>query len=267
MLYNFDIMKIYYFIKKWRITLLFILISILLVLLSNNLYSGNNGVKFLTKREVCKLLTENSDKYYDTFNENDLLVRSVKSKSEYVKKIKNSCYDFSREEKEILKKCANSVKLRLSKTQINLGPGFDNIKASKIPIIFGCMTGNEYEGGLPHTRYPAIILYSGQVTSMSALDVEKLIIHEVTHLYQKMYPNDLKKYLNENHFEIIKQRRGNDNVRANPDIDSYIYRNQINNQAYEYIYNPFPGSIGDVIRSNKEHPFEEMAHKMENIIT
>jgi len=188
-------------------------------------------------------------------------------KNEYVQKIKNSCSEFTKEEKKILKKCANSVKLTLRQTQMTFGRGFDNVKASEIPIIFGCMAGNEYEGGLPHTRYPAIILYSNQVTSMSVLEVEKLVIHELAHLYQKMYPNDLKKYLNENYFEIIKQRIGNDNVRANPDIDSFIYRNQNNNQAYEYIYNPFPGSIGDVTQSNKEHPFEEMAYKIEKIIT
>jgi len=235
--------------------------------LTKYLYRENNGVKFLTKNEVCKLITENRDKYYETFNENDLLVRNVKNKNEYVQKIKNSCSEFTKEEKKILKKCANSVKLTLRQTQMTFGRGFDNVKASEIPIIFGCMAGNEYEGGLPHTRYPAIILYSNQVTSMSVLEVEKLVIHELAHLYQKMYPNDLKKYLNENYFEIIKQRIGNDNVRANPDIDSFIYRNQNNNQAYEYIYNPFPGSIGDVTQSNKEHPFEEMAYKIEKIIT
>jgi hypothetical protein len=35
--------------------------------------------------------------------------------------------------------------------------------------------------------------------------------------------------------------------------------------TYEFVYKKNPESIGDVVESGKEHPFEEMAYRMENL--
>ena len=263
-------MKNMFFLMKNRVFLLSILtiIAFASIFFIFNYYFNYyfSGVKFLTKTEVCELLSKNNDKYYDAFNENDFLVRGVINKNEYIKKISNSCSEFTKEEKNIIKECTKVVRKRLRESSGVLGKGFDSLKASKMPIIYGCMKGNDYENGLPHTRFPAIILYHEQLSGISMKSLEKIIVHEIMHLYQKMYPSDLDVYLNQNNFELVKRRNGYDNIRANPDIDEYVYRNNKTNQTYQYIYKPFPVSIGDVMRTDQEHPFEEMAYKIESIV-
>jgi len=259
-------MKNMLFLMKNRVFLLSILIIILVatIFFIANYYF--NDVRFLTKKEVCELLTKDLDKYYETFNENDFLVRKVRNENEYIEKFSNSCSEFTRQEKKFINACTNIVRKRLRESSEVFGKSIDPIKASTMPLVFGCMKGNDYESGLPHTRFPAIIFYHEMFNNISMKSLEKIIIHEMTHLYQKMYPEDLNSYLN-NNFEVLKHRDSIDNVRANPDINNYIYRNKNTNKIYEYIYKPSPGSIEDVIKYEKEHPFEELAYNMENIIT
>ena len=217
--------------------------------------------QFLNKEELYKLLVKDEDRYYKTFNENDLKVRKVNSEEDYHKKIKNSVSDFTQREKELLATFTKKAKKILRES--DSVPGFDTMKASRIPVIFGCIIGEEYEEGLPHTRYPAIILNRDELDS-SEYYIVKLIIHELTHIYQKMYPNDIKNYLKINNFEIVGNKK---NERANPDLDGYIYKNTLTNQIYEMKYKENPSSIGDVYYSSThEHPLEEMAYAMENIV-
>jgi len=266
MLYSFDIMKNMLFLMKNHVFLLSILTIILVATIFFIVNYYFNDVRFLTKKEVCELLTKDLDNYYETFNENDFLVRKVRNENEYIEKFSNSCSEFTMQEKKIINECTKVVRKRLRESSGVLGKGFDSLKASKMPIVFGCMKGYDYENGFPHTRFPAIILYHQQLSGISMKSLEKIIVHEMMHLYQKMYPRDLDVYLNQNNFELVKRRNGYDNIRANPDTDEYVYRNNNTNQTYQYIYKPFPVSIGDVIRTDQEHPFEEMAYNMESIV-
>lgn len=231
--------------------------------------------RFLSKEDTYKLLSSDSDGYYAGFNKNDLRVRRASSVKEYINTIRGSCSEFTEREKKLLKDYSRLAKERLRSAH-EPRIGFDSIKASNIPVVFGCTDGYDYEEGLPHTRHPAIIISRLQLDESSAEFMTRLIIHELTHLYQKMYPDDMKQYLKDNGFEVVRRRRAEDNIRANPDIDGFVYKNTLTDKTYEFIYNDSPQSIGDIMQrqrqrtrekegSTPEHPFEEMAYQMENV--
>jgi len=72
-----------------------------------------------------------------------------------------------------------------------------------------------------------------------------------------------------NHF--IKNSKKIYNIRANPDIDEYIYKNK-NNQLMMCVYKDSPNTLFDVTfypenNPNNEHPFEYMAYTLESEIS
>ena len=84
-----------------------------------------------------------------------------------------------------------------------------------------------------------------------------------------MYPNDINIYLNINNLKKYKKKTENDNIRANPDLDSWIYIDN-NNNVYKAVYNKNPQSVEDIEyfpynSQSSEHPFEKMAIEIENL--
>jgi hypothetical protein len=206
------------------------------------------------------------DNYYDTFSETDLAARKIKNIDHYIRKIYNSVCEFTPNEKTILKKCIDHISNNLSKINFEY---FDGSKANKIIWKIGCIKGNQYEYGLPHTRNDIIILNNDSINNDDISNIISLLIHEKVHVYQKMYPNDNEKYLKKFNFKRIKNRP--ENVRANPDIDTYIYED--NTKTYSATYNKNPSNVTDVKYSSvddgqkSEHPFEKMAIEIEDLYT
>ena len=66
----------------------------------------------------------------------------------------------------------------------------------------------------------------------------------------------MKEYLS--FFTRIKKREEKDRIRANPDIDQWVYKN------YKSVYLKNPKTIEDV--KGDEHPFEKMAEIIENFL-
>jgi len=140
--------------------------------------------------------------------------------------------------------------------------GFDGNKASNIKWKIGIINNNIYEAGLPHTRNDVIIISKSTINSNRLINI---LLHEKIHIYQKLFPDDIQQYLIVNNF--TKSRKKIENIRANPDIDEYIYTNK-NGQEMMCIYNENPVSILDVTYipdndNNNEHPFEYMAYTIE----
>jgi hypothetical protein len=212
-----------------------------------------SNIIFLSAIETYDLLKSNT-KYYDTFYENDFKVRNVKNINEYIKKIENSVTDFT--EKEMLLLANAAIKADDIIKTINYNY-FDGNKAAKIIWKFGLTRGRDYEEGLPHTIKDTIMLNRNDNININIL--VRILIHEKVHIYQKMYPDDYKLYLKEKKFEVIKKRESSDNIRANPDIDMYIYKK--NGKIYSTTYKNNPTSITDTNQNNQyyEHPCETMA--------
>ena len=241
--------------------LLLILILILVFLIYRFSINGHlnehlnehfdNHINFLTKEDLIDFLIKDSDNYYKTFTKLDMKVRNINSIEDYYNKIRESCIDISNRSE--LMESIKEADDRLSKIFL---PGFDGLKCSKIKWNIGIVQGSKYEGGFPHTRKDIIIL-PNNLTSVDTL------IHEKVHIYQKMFPEDIKVYLKENGFVKYYKLINRENHRANPDLDNWIYKK--NDKILETRYNENPKSITDVINKDftSEHPFEYMAYSIE----
>jgi hypothetical protein len=254
--------------------IIIIILIITLIIITLYLYlqkckqeNFNNNISFLSKNELINILLEDKDNYYKTFNETDLSVRGVSNIDEYKEKIRNSCLDISESNKKKLVKYMNKADEKLRKFKIS---GFDGNKCAELPWIIG-LTNNDYENGFPHTRNNIIIL-SEYVLSMFN-NIVKTLIHEKIHVYQKTYPEDIKIYLDSNNFKKYLNRNEIDyyksNIRANPDLDNYVYK--MGDSIMMSVYNKNASDIIDITtypidNTKYEHPLEYMAYTLSNII-
>lgn len=220
---------------------------------------------YLSKSELEKTLINNKDKYYDNFNDNDLRVRNINNINEYNDIIKKSCINISSKYSKILNDAINIANTKIKKVKII---GFDGKKAVKIQWSIGIFKGKEYEYGLPHTRNFIIVIPEHILGNINSL--VRILIHEKIHIYQKMYPDNIKSWLKNNGFVKFRVKSKEDDVRANPDVDNYLYKNS-KDEVMISKYNELPFTINDVkyhpINDYKyEHPFEYMAYTLEDMI-
>lgn len=229
----------------------------------------NMNIYFLTKEETIKLLILNNDKYYNTFNEIDYKVRNIKKIEEYNEYIKESTTELNNEQINLLKKIIHKINNKLNNFEII---GFDGIKAKNIKWKIGFIKGDKYEFGLPHTRIDTILLPIDYLKG-DTKELEKTLIHEKIHIYQKKYQNDIDLYLKNEGFNKLFHKNIFNDIRANSDIDNYVYLDK-NNNIMRSIYKNNPNNLNDIIFTTNykfnyyanEHPYEYMAYKLENLI-
>jgi hypothetical protein len=217
--------------------------------------------KILSKSELTDLLLENSDNYYDRFNNIDLQVRNVSNIEEYKEKIRNSPVNINDYLKNIIIDTTKKIDEKFKNYKII---GFDGGKANTIKWSIGIIDGLDYEAGHPHTRDNIIIISKNLISSNNLL---RVLLHEKVHVYQKIFKEDIKLYLKSNNFSISNY---NNKSRANPDTDGFTYINQDNNQML-CLYNNNPKGIMDVTYYPNnlpmyEHPLEFMAYTVENML-
>ena len=220
----------------------------------------DNNIIFFNKEDLSELLIDNNDNYYETFYNNDYKTRNIDTIDQYFEYIRSSVDDFDSESIKKLKKCIDEADLIIEKVNFKW---FDGKKASIIPWKLGCIKGKLYENGLPHTRSDVIIISKENVKDYSMNKLTKTLIHEKVHIYQKRYPDDMLLYLEENNFIRVKTRDSDDNVRSNPDLDNFIYKDAENN-IYKATYLDDARNIEDIKYSpidhqSYEHPYEKMA--------
>jgi len=243
---------------NYLILIIIMLICIYFIIFDNfrNINSENN---ILNKQELIDILINDYDNYYKTFNSTDLKIRNCKSIEEYKDKIKNSPITISNNEKTIIINTLQQIKIIFNKYN-NIG--FNGKKASTMNFKIGIIDGKDYEEGFPHTRGTTIIIPKYLISRNDLLTV---LIHELVHVYQKTYSEDIQIYLDTYKFKKYINR--NKQTRANPDIDDYIYSNS-NNELLYCTYNEYANSIMDVTYypyniEASEHPFEMMAYNIE----
>ena len=243
--------------------IIYILLLILLILFLQQ--KPDDSIYFLDKEQLFDLLKNDNDNYYKTFSKNDYKTRNINNINEYINLIKESTTDFTHVEKDKLIRCVEKVNIYFDNIEYKW---FNGQKANAILWKFGCVKGTLYENGLPHTRIDTIILSKEHLNTYDNKLI-KLLIHEKIHVYQKMYPNDVQLYIKLNGFIPIKKREMNDNIRANPDLDNWIYKDKESN-IYKAEYKKDPKTIRDVIYNPSdsqlyEHPYETMAITIENL--
>jgi hypothetical protein len=235
------------------------------ILLNKKIFEHYENIDLLESYELLKVLKNDNDSYYKKFYNIDLKMRNIRNINEYIINIEKSVDNFTNDEKNKIKTCINNAELRLLKIKLNW---FDGEKASKIKWIIGCIKGKLYENGLPHTRGNVIILNKENINKYNIKRLTDLLIHEKIHIYQKYYYNDVLKYLKNNNFTKFKERNENDNIRANPDLDNWIYQDK-NNNIYKAVYKNNAKTIEDITytpinNQSYEHPYEKMAIYIEN---
>lgn len=246
--------------------LIIVLIVIFLIIFINVCYVEKltNNINFLSKNQLEDFLIKDSDNYYKTFNEIDFKVRNIKSIDDYIINIKKSCIDINKYNIDKLTEYINIADDNIKKINIE---GFDGIKCSTIMWNIGLISGSLYENGLPHTRDNIIILPDTLLSIFNTQNnIVRTLMHEKIHIYQKMYPADINKYLNKNGYVKFSERKNIKNIRANPDLDNIIYINK-NKMIMKAVYKENASTISDVIIEPiddymYEHPLEYMAYSL-----
>lgn len=210
-------------------------------------FDNNNNNKYLTKEETQDFIRKDNDKYINNLSIYDLRARKVKSNDEYKEKVINGCMDFTEYQKE-----------KLEKTSMKARAFFNNNERWTFALI-----NNNYEDGFPHTR-EKIIFLSPNVINYEENELIKTLIHESIHIYQRYNKNAIKIYLDNNGFTVSRHKPLVSLIRANPDLDKYIYKDKDGIELVAYYNNENPKSLNDISLKNHlyEHPYEKMAYEI-----
>jgi len=188
----------------------------------------------MNKDETINFIINDEDNYIKNMSVYDLYARKVSSTNEYINLITNNCLDFTDEQKKIIKNNSNN-------------------SSFKIALI-----DNKYEEGYPHTRKDIIFISPDIINNYN---LKRILKHELAHIKQRINKTQF------NNYDISRKRNTELLIRANPDLDEYIYKNKDNLELY-YIYSSDkPTGINDIIKINNlgEHPNEIEAYELENI--
>lgn len=216
-------------------------------------------ITFVPADAVISFLQSDPDHYYDTFTRFDLRARHVASVADYIDRIPEAIVDASAGLRARIRKAVPIVDARLARIR---RVSFNGQKAADLPWHIGFMKENKdklYEDGLPHTRIDLIMLPT-RLAKASDNELIDTLFHEKVHIYQKAYPRDLERWLAHNGFERVRRRTKGSRIRANPDIDGWVYRDA--NRVYKCLYSSeTPHHIEDVKEGGLdfEHPFEAAA--------
>lgn len=240
-------------INKYYILIIISLIILFLIPKNDIIISKNTGQKYIL---------DDNDNYFKSFTKEDLKVRHILNIDEYKKIGMRSIVDGEYKDVKILQKACKIADNKLKCIRENW---FDYNKCINIPWKFCLYVGNDYEEGLPHTREDVIFINKRYVKMNKTLI--QTIIHEKIHIYQKKYPKCLDIYLNERRIQKYKLRKGTDKIRANPDVDDWVYKDS-KGQEMKAIYNKNANKISDVTyyptkSQYSEHPLEQMAIHVE----
>ena len=223
-------------------------------------YHEHAHLTFVPADTVVSFLQSDPDHYYDTFTRFDLRARHVTSVPEYINRIPNTIVDASASLCARIREAVPIVDARLRGIH---HVGFNGKKAADLPWRIGFMKENKenklYEDGIPHTRVDLIMLPISLAKASDKYLIDTLF-HEKVHIYQKAYPRDLERWLAHNGFERVRRRTKGSRIRANPDIDEWVYRDA--NRVYKCLYrSETPRHIEDVKEDglNFEHPFEALS--------
>ena len=210
-----------------------IILLLIIFIIIKIYYIYKNKINFMNKEDTINFIINDNDNYIKNLSIYDLYARKVSNSDEYKQLIINNCLNFTDEQKNII---------------------IDN---SPKNISFNIALINDiYEEGFPHTRENIIFISPHIFNNLS--DIKRIIKHELIHIDQRYNKRNYKNYI------ISRKRNTEPLIRANPDLDEFIYKD-INNRELYYIYfSDKPKSINDIIKINNldEHPYEIEAYKL-----
>lgn len=222
--------------------------------------------RFYTYEETYNFLSKDVDGYVEKMTEQDLLSQKSKSKKDFIKNITNAIDDFTLEEK--IKCYLATVKADKFLKKIKID-GIDSEKLSKMKWNLALTRGSAYEEGLPHTRRDVIFI-SDQVIALPIDDLTRTLVHEKVHVYERLYPQDIEKWMTKVGFKKFKRQSEYENVRSNPDVDGWVYLDPKGRETVVLFRNENPSHLDDVIYpfghdASSEHPYETLAYLIDTM--
>lgn len=235
----------------------------------------DSHITFMTYNETAKFLEEDKDAYVKSLSEYDLYARKVSTGGEYIASITKLTMSFSAEEKQRLMQCAKAADDFFKTADFN-GTDYYKLLDGKALAgtqwVFALSTkidDKEYEEGFPHTR-ANIIFLSKKVLQYNETDLINTLIHEKVHIYQRFNAELFRQVLQAMNYVIISAEQVSNAklIRANPDLDGYVYYDKSTNKEAVCLYkSERPTGINDVLYSNfiSEHPYERIAYDIAGI--
>ena len=242
--------------------------------------------------ETGNFLLNDNDNFVKNLSQYDLYARKVNTSSEYINEISNLGLTFNYKQKKKLLELVykadlffenlNNILLKNNKFEylkIN-GKEIKNIK-----WVFSLIDDTQdfkYENGYPHTRENVIFLSKGVLNSDNLIHI---LIHEKIHIYQRYNQKLFDEILNEMNYtpvlyDEIELAFFNGDIdinpiliRANPDLNEYIYYDNNQKLTGFFYKSKIPSGISDIHdsifnlepSSLDEHPYEKIAYEIDNL--
>jgi len=225
--------------------------------LKKEFFHNNQTVLYMDPYIAKNFIENDMDGYVQSLSIYDLRARNATTISDYLQKSTQDIIPFNTVQQTQLNKAVEYAN-DFFKTYRNYY--IDSLNIQKIPWIF-ILTNGYYENGLPHTRQEYIFL-TPQVINTNLKDLIITLIHEKIHVYQRIYLFDIQKKLINMYYKKYGFRKNYENklLRANPDLDQYIYVSPQNERMVSIYNSDHPKNISDATGSKYEHPFEEIAY-------
>lgn len=221
-------------------------------------YFHSNQTVLYVDPYIAKNFIENDmDGYVQSLSIYDLRARNATTISDYLQKSTQDVLPFQSFQQTQLNK---AVKYANDFFRTYRNYYIDSVNIQQIPWFF-ILTNGYYENGLPHTRAQYIFL-TPDVLATNLKDLIITLIHEKIHVYQRLHSQLIKEKLLSMHYKIHGFRKNHENkrLRANPDLDQYIYISPQNETMVSIYNSDHPKTISDSTGSKYEHPFEEIAY-------
>lgn len=238
----------------------------------NSRWIADGYCTFLDASDTRQFLLNDPDGYTTSMSNWDLYARKSTTELRYRKAAAAVAASFDAEQKIRLRDAAKRADayIRSLNTGSNtvaykygLGESVEIEKLLNLKWVFALTHGTTYEDGLPHTR--ANIIFLSSMVDETPDKLAKTLVHEKIHLYQRMYPERMVHVLEQQGFVRWKSRQGVPRIRANPDLDPYVYINPATESPMLALYtSDTPDSVSDItiIYGDNEHPYEAMAYEL-----
>lgn len=245
-----------------HILILIIILLIIYSILTIENFNNDTIINISCKKYMKDII--NKSMFFKRMNNYDLKIRNVNNINEYKKLYYDNIINFNSNDLKILNNLISNIDYNINN---NI-----NLKGIKWKL---CKINKNIENGFPHTIGDVIIL-SDLFFSYNSEIQKEILIHELIHVYQRLYPIDTHNFIkNKFNLDILTTINKFSNARNNPDINGFVYgkdnkciiqlyNDNPNNllDSFTYIYSLTDNKIIKKIENNKyqlEHPYEMMA--------
>ena len=225
----------------------------------------------LIDAEIINFIIKDNDNYLKNLSNPDLRARQVSNYKEYINKI-------VKEQTESTKTLNIKDYLILFFACLRADYYFYNLKHELIPnnnyiykILwkFAFIKSDSYENKYPHTREDIIFIHIDILKNIKSFnkyyDFVALLIHEKLHIYQRYNNIIIDNILQSNGFERKHNRIFFRLIRANPDLNDWVYTDKNKHLMMTIYSSANPNNIDDVItKGDYEHPYEMISYIIDN---